>query len=316
VNSIKIVAMTIIAIMLHGCAPDKSGQPFSFPSNAIAPAPVPVPVPTSGGGGTGPTPAPGTGGGSCTSTQAATTTGGCISASSQFTTTIATNQTFSGLASDSSSLYMLLYQNDGGGIHHWIIQKNLLAGAGWSNIGYDGTYFYITDYQSSSTNIRRFLASNCSTASTVSVGYVVNMLDTTKYIASDGASSLYFGSVQISGNAGNFASFNSSTGTLINSSGEVSLGGQTTNWGMPSGLSFGGGYLWAILPNSGGTNPLLWKLTSAGAAVGWSNLAATGNSNLTQLSAVTVQSTSTAIVMTNFTTATQLQFTILNISGF
>ena len=45
-NPLKLISFTITAVVLQACAVDKSGQPFSFPSNQLAPAPA-----ATGGGG-------------------------------------------------------------------------------------------------------------------------------------------------------------------------------------------------------------------------------------------------------------------------
>ncbi len=268
---VRIYIAGILFCMVVGCGVNHSSEHFPGIGSEIPEAP---PV-KSGADGSGTVTFPdGTIGYS-------STTGGYFLVQKIRTLSIGNGQTFLGLASDASNLYILIKNSDGGGIYHWLFEKlpndstkvtqqcsilhdnNFAGGLGW-----DGTNFYIGGHKNV-PKFRKFNGSTCAESTTIDTG-----LSTTGVlqIAFD-AGFLYFvapwnGLLRI----------NPSTASVVStvSFSNSSLGGKEFDlepaFSDKTAVGIFGGTIWGLYRYTNVYEDYLWKMDSSGKPIGWGTI--------------------------------------------
>lgn len=352
---LPILAGCLFAVMALGLAACGQTQDAPFTGTlggVITPSPTGSPG-SGGGGGTSSGGGAGSGSGSGSSGSSdsfATTDNGTVTLKQVVTLAINSNQTFEGLASDANNLYMLVYEQEGGGVDHYLFET-LPNGAsswtttcdilddgnfsGYTNVGneglaWDGENFYIAAKENTPQSFRKFKASTCAEITALNTNATPDEI----YLPEPRIADSY--------DSGNFFWYidsdlyetNTSTGITNSWSADVSLGGQSLF--LNNAFTVKNSVMWTFATNGcavegvfgcDSTIAKLWKLSVSGSKItpsAWGDMSAAfgavSGEETTPITntvgAITTQDNQTVVIAAPSISKNTVSFYYIDVSSF
>lgn len=305
----------LLSILMTACGVNNGNSAIptnvpDFPENPPSP-PAQTPPSSSGSSSSG-------GGSSSPSYKTyPTTTGGYFGFTATTTMTLTSSQMLEGFTTDATNKYLLVYENDNGGIYRWYVFSKALTD--YTNPNYatvcsflddgkfvgslqaDSQYFYIVGKSGSSSSatytLRRFKRSDCSEAAALATA--IN-----PYYSGN---PFMYGNVWLSQNSlylenpvssDPLGVVNLTTGLYNSFSIANTMGTQKLQWSQAfTGNSAG---LW-VVSTSSSYSPYFWKLDLSGKAIGWAQLPTSDYSDLNyyEIGFVANSSSNSLVIVTN-----------------